>query len=459
MLNHFYRAGAYFWDSGSIAYQATFSTSWPMLLPPLEHRPPSGEQGLVFRIHVEPIFFLTSALHQLIPFIPAAAYFSVLQGLWSGLLGLAVFIACARSDNLALAAMTAVATAFCGPVLAEIGFPHVELAIPSLLILFLALRSAGYRTGSYVALGLCLLVREDAGFHAGGLLVLLALAQQLSGDSRGLARQNALIACICIAYSIFALAFQHLFYPAVESGLRSTYLGDPIGSHLSWSLVQERITTFLKDKAYATWPLILVLAAAAWQRNIILAVGPLSVLPWMLMSLLAVSDIAGNLTSQYSFPTIAAIAWPSIVFAMNKARMGLGLQLCTSILSIALFGLLGGGNHDNAPWRGLAIPNFRAIGNYETALRNVVARRNEFGRLMVDDAVASLVPERLMTDEWTNQWAFDHLPNPDVVVYKDGAWDSANTMQVIDASGLTHRCQIENTPFFIASREGSSYCR
>jgi hypothetical protein len=44
---------------------------------------------------------------------------------------------------------------------------------------------------------------------------------------------------------------------------------------------------------------------------------------------------------------------------------------------------------------------------------------------MVDDAVASLVPEYLITDEWTNQWLVDRIPNPDVVIYKNGAWDSA----------------------------------
>lgn len=219
----------------------------------------------------------------------------------------------------------------------------------------------------------------------------------------------------------------------------------------------HRVPVFFIDKAYVTWPLIFLLVVAAWKRNAILAVGPASVLPWMLMNFLAVDVNAASLKSHYSFPVIIAIAWVSIAFSMNRARIS--LQLCTSILSIVLFVSLGRGNHDDAPWRGLDMPNFGAIGTYETALRNVISRRAEFGRLMVDDAVASLVPESLMTDEWTNQWAFDHLPNPDVVVYKDGAWDSANTKRVIDASGLAHSCQIENTPFFVASREGSSYCR
>jgi hypothetical protein len=78
---------------------------------------------------------------------------------------------------------------------------------------------------------------------------------------------------------------------------------------------------------------------------------------------------------------------------------------------------------------------------------------------MVDDAVASLVPESLILDEWLYQWSTNRLPNPDVVIYKDGARDSANTMRVIEASGLTQKCRIGNTPFLIASRKTTTYCR
>lgn len=132
----------------------------------------------------------------------------------------------------------------------------------------------------------------------------------------------------------------------------------------------------------------------------------------------------------------------------------MSLQLFISILSIVLFVSLGRWNHDNTPWRGLGAPNFSAIGTYETALRNVISGRKEFGRLMADDAVASLVPEALIRDEWQHPFVADGLPNPDVVIYKDGGGDTAHTMRVIEASGLTQRCRIDDTPFLIARREG-----
>jgi hypothetical protein len=61
--------------------------------------------------------------------------------------------------------------------------------------------------------------------------------------------------------------------------------------------------------------------------------------------------------------------------------------------------------------------------------------------------VASLVPEYLNTDEWTNQWRDDRIPDPDVVLYKDSAWDSADTMRVIQVSELTQRCRFDDTTF------------
>jgi len=85
--------------------------------------------------------------------------------------------------------------------------------------------------------------------------------------------------------------------------------------------LQQRLIVLLTAKAYATWPLIFLLATAAWKRSVILAVGPIAVLPWTLISLLAVTGSAGELKTFNSFPVIIAIVWPSISFAMNKTRI------------------------------------------------------------------------------------------------------------------------------------------
>jgi hypothetical protein len=156
---------------------------------------------------------------------------------------------------------------------------------------------------------------------------------------------------------------------------------------------------------------------------------------------------------------IVTLAWPAIVLAAGGARLVCGL----SILSIVLFIALGGPNPDRRPWRLFRLPDFAAIGSHERALRDAVSRRDEFGRLAVDDAVVNLVSNSLKVDEWVLQWAIDKLPNPDVVIFKEdarGPLDTKAAVQAaIEASGLTHRCRIGNTPFVVASRTGTSICR
>jgi hypothetical protein len=450
-LNLFYRTGAPFWDAGLYAHFATFSDGWPMLWPDVLHRLPEAPRTTFFSIHFMPIFYVTSALHQLVPWLTPAAWLSVLQGAWTGLIGLAVFILCAPSNRLAFAVAVAITTAFCGPMLAAIGFPHPELAIPAFFLVFVALRSIGYRTSAYVALALCFSVREDAGLHVAGPLFLLAAAQWMAGDGR--CRSNAIAALTGVAYSLAALALQHFGFPDEMSHLERMYLGKPLFAHLTWSLLYERGAEFAIGRAYALWPAALLALAALWRRDLMLLAGALAAVPWVLLHLIAVKH--QGLVAYYSFPLIITIAWPAVVHGAAAIRLQFGVAL----LSVVLFVVCGGANHDRHPWRSLNAPEFGAIGSYERVLREAVGHRSEFGRLMLDSPAVSLIPEAANLDEWAWQWAMDQLPNPDVLIYLPGAYDWEDTERILVAAGLSHRCKLADTPFVVASRSGTSLCR
>lgn len=448
-LDHFYRTGAYFWDSGQFAFLAAYSLTWPMPNPPFYHVDPHAPPTTFFHVHIQPIFYLTTAIKQAVSDMPPAAFYSLLQGAISGLLGWTVAMACVKRHVRVFAFATGFATAFCGPVMATIGYPHIELAIPVFFLLSLVCWLREWRVAAGVALALCLLVREDAGLHAGATLICLGLAQWLTQAPGSRTRLTLVAAVVCLGYSLTVIGFQHLFYPVPIGRLFQVYLGVPIGSHLSVDLVVRRGLLFLVDKSYVVWPLALILSVAAYTRNVILAVGPLSVLPWVALSLLAAEDVAA-FTSFYSFPTLIGIAWPCIAFAMGRAARS--LQLIVSAFSIGLFVLFGAGNHDDRPWRKVNWPNLAGIGSYEDKLIAAIGHKNRFGRLMVDNAVASLVPNFLTVNEWAYQWAVDSLPNPDMVIYQRHAWDWKETEQVIRAAGLDKSCAIAGTPFVIATR-------
>lgn len=447
-LNHFYRGGGYFWDSGLFAHFSAFTDEWPMLWPDVLPYDTTKPRPTFFSIHFMPIFYVSSALHALVSFVPPAAYFSILQGAWAGLIGLSAFLLCKGPAGIGISAAAAIATALCGPMLAAIGFPHIETAIPGLLLLFFALRTAGRLMAALVALGLCLFVREDAGLHAAAFLTLLACAQWISKAGRQEALINFGIAAACILYSVSAVAFQASWVPEDATHLENIYLGRPIGAHLSWQLISARATQFLTGWGYATWPVIALLIVAVWRRNALLLAGALAPIPWVLMSLLAARDM--GLTSYYSFPLVVAIAWPTVV--MPGRAFAVGLQLATATGSILLFVFAGGPNHDNAPWKRFAPPDLAAIGRYEAALRAVVEQRAKLGRVMLDDAALSLIPETAMPGEWTLLWSANRLPDPDVVVRLPGGWGDPDVSNVINEAGLVHQCRIAGTPFLIFSR-------
>jgi hypothetical protein len=454
-LNNFYVAGGRFWDDGLFAYFAAFTDEWPMLMPDVQHRDAGMPRDTFFRTHFMPFFYLTSALYKLISFIPPAAYLSILQGVWTGLLGLSAFIVC-EQVGIALALAVSASTALCGPTLGALGFPHVELAIPGLLALFFSLRIKGRDLGAYTALALCLMIREDAGLHASGVLVLLSIAQWLAGEPIKEVRRNVLIACVCFGYAVLALGLQFLVYPAHVSSLERQYLGRPIWAHLTWQLIVDRIPPFFTGYAYAAGPLLILMMAALWKRNLRLLVGALAPVPWIVLSLVAVGPQVG-LGAYYSFPLIIGLAWPTI--AKPNSRFAAVLQLIMASVSIVLFAAWGAPDHDNAPWKRFWFTDFSRIGRYEAVLREAVSHRTELGRLMLDDAVVAFIPEAAMMDEWSRQWAVDRLPNPEVMIYFAAGRDSAETRRVIEESGLTYRCNIPGTPFVVASRKETGICR
>lgn len=458
-LNLFYKVGIYFWDAGLFVHLVSFTDTWPMLWPDFLHHIPNTPRVTFFSIHFMPFLYLTSAIYQLVSFIPPAAYFSLLQGLWAGLIGLSVFILCVERNHAWLATGAAVATALCGPMLAALGYPHIEPAIPALLLLFFALRSAHRQIGAWIALGLCLSVREDAGFHAGAFIAVLAAAQWVSGSRREAIVGNLLVAVVCVVYSLAALSLPILWFPRDTSLLETVFVGRPLFAHVTRSLVIERLTEFLTDRAYVTWPLLTLLGVALWRRNALLLAGVIAPLPWLVLLLLAKQENV-SLWGYYSFPLIVSLAWPAIVLGAAGARWVCGL----SSFSVVLFATLGGPNADRAPWRLLSLPDFSAIGGYERALIEAVDQRGSLGRLYVDDGVTILVSNSLKVDEWLLQWSIDKLPDPDVIIFREGGVRGLPDVDgpvaaAIKASGLTHRCRIANAPFVVASRTGTSICR
>lgn len=344
-----------------------------------------------------------------------------------------------------------------GPMLAALAFTHIEVAISSLLLLFFALQSIPYKKCSYVALLLCLLVREDAGLHAAGWLGTLAFARLLSGEGWQKVKRSIPLVLACFAFSIVSLGIQRFGFPSEISQLERIYLGTPAGAHITLELMAARVPQFLTDYGYATWPMLMRLAAAVWKRSYVLAVGAVVPLPWVLISLIAVRPM--GLSDYYSFPMLITISWPSIACHYVGSTLPV-LRLGMPVASIVLYFFLGfSPNIDKRPWLLLGWPPSEAIGHYEEVLRDAVSQYDGRERLMLDGAAVSLIPREARLDQWTWQWALDNLPNPDALIYLPGGRDSEDTRRILAASGLRTECRLGNTPFVIAAVTRSPLCK
>ncbi|MCW2317033.1 hypothetical protein M2322_002587 [Rhodoblastus acidophilus] len=446
-LNHYYLLGGYYWDSGEFAFYASHSTQFLVKAPALLH----SEPIVRLSIHVTPFFYATSGLYQLVSALPPDAYFSLIQAVWAGLIGFCLFGVLSEVCSPWVALLIAGASAFNGPMLAALGFPHIEIAIPALSILFFY----GARKGNWVlatiAFVLCLSIREDAGLHIGAVLLLLTSVNFLLAKDRADARRLLAYGVIAVLYSIAVIAIQTIYFPPETSNLSRIYLGSPPFAHVDAAFVLSQARIFLMAKGYVVLPVLVLIVWALKTRDWRLLVAPLSVTPWLTLQALAVSPGASHLSDYYGFPAILALCWPTLA----PVRPRVWLQAFVSAGSILLFVTVGAFDKDMKPWAHFGPPPFAAIGRYEAVLRTEVAAARCHGRIMVDDAVAALIPERLNRAEWLHQLFVDGLRSPDAIIYMTNAYDSALTDKAIAVAGLTSRRNIVGTPFVVATAQGA----
>ncbi len=321
-LNHFYGSGGVVLDSGWFAYLSTNATTWPL------HNPPVIG-GTYFTTHISPIFYLYTVVYKGLILVnatlPPPMFFSITQGFWFGLFSMAIYSLllppkrnCSMS-SISLALILALIVILNGVSLSMLVFPHFEIAIPSLLLSFFALRANNYKKLALLALILGLLIREDAGLHYFGVFILLTIALQFFRKDANRSQDKKYflsLAISCFSYSILVIFLQKYFY--ASHMLTNIYLGTPIFHHITWIFIKEKTEFLLKYRSYIYVPLVVCITLAYLRRNILLIFGVIFVLPWITLAFFAASSDAGRLVFYYSFPILIGLTWPIIIYGFEK---------------------------------------------------------------------------------------------------------------------------------------------
>lgn len=464
--NHFYIHGGITQDSAYFAFLTSSVKQWPMENPP-------WMSGSYFTTHFCIIFYLLSFIYKYLSFVgihfTPAIYFSITQGLWMGLMAVAVFYLLIRETDrgnktkLFLITILSIAAGLNGITLSALGIPHFEIGIPALLVLFFTFHLNGRKILALIVLILGLLTREDSGFHYFGVFILLTFYFCVFYWKPGKKKQilyYGVLSIVCFLASVISLVIQKNSAPSHDM-LAMIYTGTPPYAHLTWEFVSNRFPFFLNNRLYILIPIVISCGWAFAKRDLLLIVGTLSVIPWIVFSVMSKSDNPGLLTSYYAFPIILMVVWPAISYKMNRVLaikatpVYAERTLLGAILGCSIFFLPGSQFlHDTVPWESFG---FDWYGKVERTHKRLEQFYNaNVGRInfIADDPAVSILTDTLtipyrryefdITDEDRKSIeALVFLPAP--------RWDE-RARKFINDLQLTHFCALEGTDYMVASR-------
>lgn len=454
VLNHFYVHGSFVWDTGLLA-SLMWHSNLALTLPACV-----GDSSF-FAVHFVPVFLLLSTLSWMLP-LSLPQFYSAFIGLDHVLLALAVFLVLTRGFGLQrgarlwLAVLLALAFAFNGLALAIVRYPHFETLLVAAFLLSLVARAL-HRP--YLGAGLFLLglmTREDAGLHYAAILAVSVATRWFCGEGLRSQRSDMIYIGVGLLYAASALLVQHLAFHS-QSSFVQVYLGSPPFSRLSLPLLQARIAFFVANRAYIWLPGLAAICLAVFTRQIHIAVGYIACLPWLLLNLLAASDMAGTFSSYYAFPFLIALGWPLAGALQQDGQQGRALHKGKTIAAFA--GLLAltfvpsGDLHDpghlRIPQDFLRAPSWTSQRATDGAVAALVAVRPELGRIVADNSVGAIAPNGFRAGEVPYG---DPSGVADTVAYFTHGYGAPKLAALARSEHLTHRYIVPGTELHLASR-------
>lgn len=404
-INSFYHYGASVLDSGWFIFLATNFASEPLQNPSVLF---PTHLGLTYlNTHFSFIFILFSFLYKFLFFwIFPEIYLSFILSLFYSILSFSIFLFLSylKIDNF-LALIVSLLVAFNSQSLAMVGFAHFEIAIPSLIILFFVLYIKNQKILSTIVFILLLSVREDAGFHFFGLIFIFVCIEYIKTTSIKISRDFIKFAFVAFAYSIIVIFIQKSFFQVDDAFIR-VYAGTDFFSHINREFISNRMEFFLYERKYLYIPIIILVFLSFLFKNPYLLVPILSILPWTILSICAITDMPGTLSNYYAFVFVLIFGWIPIAFFFNYKifndiykKQVIFTVLSVVISSISLFPT-SKGNVDPSPWQRVFIPNKKEI-SYTHKFKNYLnEHKSKLGNILFDEAMSLFAINSLQFKEY-----------------------------------------------------------
>ncbi len=452
VLRHFYVLGGFWSDSGAIA-SLLWHNSWRLELLSVNSPLP------FWQIHISPVFVPITLMSWLVP-LSEIQYFGLFCGISFALPAVAVYWLLVTSYRMrqGIALLSAVFVsllfAYNGMALASARNPHFEMFIVGTGMMFMAALVRQHYRLATLFFCLCITTREDAGLHLAAIFTIFIAIQKLQGVP--LRRYQTIMWFIAsgIFYSVFVIAIQKYFSDGYNV-LGHVYLGSPPFSNLSWRGILNNLDFYAAARLYIFLPLYLTVFWAARARNPVIAAGYISVIPWALLNLIAVSDWANTLSGYYCFPFMFAAFWPLIGLQFAPSRepgkkhwhpaVVFSIILLSSLTDIRLQANPG---HLDFPISFFRAPSLQWQHKTDTALADFVSQKASFGQIAVDSGVAALDPADYVPSQLLQS---PTIATADTVIYFPASYQIGVIDAVIKQNDLKFSYQFPGTALRVAS--------
>jgi len=437
VLNDFYVYG----DMGDIGWFA--SAAWHNGFD--LHGPPAHNFSF-FNVHMTPILWLTNAVSYALPLSKIDYYAALCGGIYA-LFGAGVYRLWlmahdtegrpARFDGCA-AGIVALAATFSAIGVQALRVPHLEMGIPAFALWFFLCLSQRRFVAASVFFILCLLIREDAGLHLFGWLIVWLITLKTS-HRHDLQRHIGLYAALALLYAVVALMVKYQFFMKMDN-MSIVYSGNPPWHHLGWPVIGDRLSFFLLNRTYITLPFLLALGWGFYACNPFIPLGYVAALPWLLWNLMAVRPSPAHLDFYYGFPFWLALAWPLLALEVWPREEDSSAPERWPYFFLLLVSLAGWQQgqltvypfsvhsviDENSYEGNLFVigPEWGRASAMQSFTDYFAAHQSSFTHAVMDVPVQGVVIDSNATVMGVGEWNFLH-PSvlPDMIVYFDGGYD------------------------------------
>jgi hypothetical protein len=331
-----FSSDAYLEDSGWLAY--LFESRDPLL-----HNPLAENDLSFYAHHLSPHIFLFGAPLSKLFGLTGIQIFACHQGLFFGLLFVAVCGMVTRSGlprrDQAIAATAAVLLgALSNAALQAAAYPHDEIAMIALAVLAMAAWLGHHRRLFALCVIWLPLVREDGGFYVAVVCLSCAIVERDPGQPQNRSARLLLVLALAGLFaSAGSFAIKAWFFPGFDAFAKNFAGGKNFSpapwSHLTTAFVLERVRAMLQNVN-----IVPVLAGsavlAAFDRRYLTGVVLLS--PIYLIHLIALRPEHGHFTLYFALPWLLPPAIWLAVFVRRSSLSRATLTETVVILGAAL---------------------------------------------------------------------------------------------------------------------------